>query len=476
MVTEVPAVDQGLRFQEVGLLRATVAESGDPGSRAAAMLMANVLRQLIRGSSLLAPDFRSFKLQETIFVGLNLLLLASLLLVDILFPAYLGSPPPVLVVVLVAGFLANVFELIWMHGKKSLSPESIVALTCMTITLNMAIAFALAVLSYRQGVQYFALMIAPILQASFRLSPGATLLAVTASISLTFFWVWNYFRLHPPPELNEYIEAGTISLIYAIAGLLVWTLVNQLRSKQTHLARSLVELEQAKERLLIEEKLAAVGRFSTAIAHEIRNPVAMISSALTTAFNRRPDSAESQEMFEIAAKEASRLEKLTTDFLAYARPRSPAKERGDVADSIAYVADICRPRAAERAVTIRTEGPDGLWADIDGGQLQQALLNLAMNAIEASPSGAMVVLRGRRNHDRIRIEVENGHGPIPADAVGRIFEPFFTTRPAGTGLGLAIARSIVLGHGGDLVLSRNQPDMVQFSIILPVYTQEVGRQ
>src|SRR5713101_5485864 len=114
------------------------------------MLMANVLKQLIRESSLLAPDFQSFKRQETIFVGLNLLLLATLLLVDILFPAYFGSPPPVLVVVLAAGFLANVVELIWMHGKKFLSPESIVALTCVTIALNMAIAFALAALSYRQ--------------------------------------------------------------------------------------------------------------------------------------------------------------------------------------------------------------------------------------------------------------------------------------------------------------------------------------
>ena len=290
-----------------------------------------------------------------------------------------------------------------------------------------------------------------------------------------FFWVWNYFRLHPPSELNEYLEAGTISLIYAIAGLLVWTLVNHLRSKQTDLARSLIELETAKERLLIEEKLAAVGRFSTAIAHEIRNPVAMISSAMTTAFSRGVDSAESQEMFDIAAKEASRLEKLTTDFLAYARPRSPVKERADVADSIAYIADVCRPRGdGERAVAIHTEICEGLWADIDGGQLQQALLNLAMNAIEASPSGAAVVLRVTRDNDRIRIEIENSLGPIPADAVGCIFEPFFTTKPSGTGLGLAIAHSIVLADGGELVLSRNEPDLVQFSVILPFCPREAA--
>ena len=71
--------------------------------------------------------------------------------------------------------------------------------------------------------------------------------------------------------------------------------------------------------------------------------------------------------------------------------------------------------------------------------------------------------------------MENTHGPIPADAVGCIFEPFFTTKPGGTGLGLAIAHSIVAGHGGELVLSRNEPGMVQFSIILPVYAREAER-
>jgi two-component system sensor histidine kinase HydH len=437
--------------------------------------IADVLKQLVRESSLLAPDLPSFKRQELTFVVLNLFLLTSLLTIQVIFPSYLGRPPAVLVVALAGGFLANLIELVWINQMKSLQPASIVGLTWATIALNMVIAFALASLSYRQDIQYFVLMIAPIFQAAFRLSLRATFLAVTVSSGLIFFWVWNYFRIHPPPDFNEYIEAGTISLIFAVAGLLVWALVNHLRSKQMDLARSLVELEQAKERLLVEEKLAAVGRFSSAIAHEIRNPVAMISSALSTALSRGPSSTEGQEMFEIAAKEASRLERLTTDFLSYARPRSPSKERGDVSDSIGYIAEICRARATELAVAIRAEAPEGLWADVDGSQLQQALLNLAMNAIEASPSGAIVVLRGRLADDKIWVEVENGHGPIPDVSVGCIFEPFFTTKPTGTGLGLAIARNIVLGLGGDLLLTCNQSDMVRFSIVLPAYAVEAER-
>src|SRR6185437_159549 len=161
----------------------------------------------------------------------------------------------------------------------------------------------------------------------------------------------------------------------------------------------------------------------------IRNTVAMISSALSIARDRGPESAEAQEMFDIAAKEAGRLEKLTTDFLAYARPRSLLTQRSDIADSIGYIADICRAHAAGVSVAIQTDAPDGLWAEVDGGQLQQALLNLAMNAIQASLPGSSVLLRGRRDHDWIRIDVENNHGPIPAESAERIFEPFFTTRP-----------------------------------------------
>ncbi len=436
------------------------------------MLMATVPKLLVRESLLLVPDFVSFRRQEAIFAGLNLFLLTALLFSDIFFPSYFGNPPRALYVILGAGLVVNAADLLWTNSRTFLSPAGMVALTWGMIALNIAVAFGLASLSYRQDVQYFALMSVPVFQAAFRLSLGAIVLTVAASAGLIFFWVWNYFRLHPGSSINEYLEAGTISLIYAVGGLLIWTMVNHLRSKQRELIGSITALERAEAKLLIEEKLAAVGRFSSAIAHEIRNPVAMISSALKTASNHPLDSAESREMFEIAAHEAARLERLTTDFLTYAKPRPPFRQRHDVAHSIAYIADICRPRAAEVGVTVRGEESEGLWANVDSGQLQQALLNLAMNAIEASQPKTTVVLRAKRDHDRIRLEVENAHGPIPPEAVGCIFEPFFTTKSAGTGLGLAIARNFAVGHGGDLVLSRNQPDLVQFSLILPADTRK----
>ncbi len=445
-------------------------EEPTPDSFCALSVMANVFDPATRAASFVALDSSSFKRQESIFVVLNLVVLSSLLLIHTLFSQYFGIPPPLLLIVLAGGFLVNVIELIWMQGAIVLSGRRVVAITWATILLNMSLAFTLASLSYRQDAQYFALLVAPVFQAAFRLSALATISVVAASTALDFFWVWNYFRVHPPSQSAEYMEAGTISLIYAIMAALVWNLVNYLRTKEADLTASLVELDEAREKLLAEEKLAAVGRLSSAIAHEIRNPVAMISSALATAFSDGADSPNRQEMFEIAAKEAARLEKLTTDFLVYARPRPPDRQLCDAAESIAYAADICSPRSMEAGVTIQADAGEGLLANIDAGQIQQAILNLVINAVDATPRGGLVSLRGTQGNGVIGIHVENGNGPIPSEVVEQIFEPFFTTKPSGTGLGLAIARNIARGHGGDLALSRNAANSIRFSITLPAYT------
>ncbi len=410
-------------------------------------------------------DFQSYRRQETAFAVLSLALLALLFIAQFLWKQYLGNPDMQVLVILSTGIGANSLELLWLRRRNSLDAAGITQLTWTMIAINLTIAFGLATYSYKPDVQFFALMIPPILQAAFRFSFAGTLFTVGVSDCLIFFWVWNYFRVHPPVNPNEYVEAGTLALIFAVMGLLASTLVHQLRRKQMELAASLIDLETAEARLRVEEKLAAVGRLSSAIAHEIRNPVAMISSALSTAQNYAPEAIERHEMYDIATKESARLERLTSDFLAYARPRQPAKMVSNVSDSIGYIAEVCRPRAAVNDVEIVSEYEEQLWAEIDDGQLQQALLNLVVNAVEASISQSAVTMRGYRKSDRICIEVENGNGPIPAATVACIFEPFFTTKASGTGLGLAIAHNIALAMGGDLALVRNA-ERIQFVLSL----------
>jgi signal transduction histidine kinase len=420
-------------------------------------------------STVLNSDSASFRQEESLFVILNLFVLAILLLIHALFSSYFGNPSKALIAILAAAFVVEALELVWLQASaEPLASTRILLLTGFSVAMNFGLALTLAELSGRQDTQYFILMVVPVLESAFRLSLLPTLAVVAAADFINLFWVWHYVDVGPGVPVGEYFEAGTVSLIYTLVGILVWLLVKQLNAKESRLSQSLQDLERTRERLLREEKLAAVGRLSSAIAHEIRNPVAIIGSALSTARAEGIQGSEREEMFDIAAKEAGRLEKLTTDFLAYARPRGPERVPSSLDEVIGYVADVCRPRSGERGVSIVAEFGDDQKACVDAGQIQQALINLVMNAIEASAPADQVTLRAVPALDGlVQIDVEDAAGPIPVEVVSRMFEPFFTTKAGGTGLGLAIARNIACAHGGDLVLSVNEPDRVCFSLTLP---------
>lgn len=429
-------------------------------------------------SSLLLPfDFESFRRQDSTFVLLNLFLLAALLLIHTLFAAHFGTPSPALIVVLAAAFLAQTFQLVWLQARsRPLSRRALASLTWSSIALNIGLAFLLALLIDRQDSPYFVLLVVPILLAAFRFSLMATMSVAALADGFSFFWVWHFARHHGPVAVSEYFEAASVSLIFTLVGALVWLLVNNLRRKESSLRLNLEELEHARERLINEQKLAAVGRLSSAMAHEIRNPVAMISSSLATATRAGLDTQAREEMFDIAARESMRLERLTNEFLAYARPRPPQLATCSLADTIQYVAGLCRAHAAQRGVTLRAEAAPGLSLAMDSHQVQQALLNLAMNAVDASPAGGVVLLRGFRLGENILLEVENSSAPIPPEIAARIFEPFFTTKPGGTGLGLAIARNIARAHGGDLQLTTNASGLIRFTFTLPAATLVARRK
>ncbi len=415
--------------------------------------------------AMLAYDFDRFRQQESIFVTFNLLVLGTLILTHTLFGSVWGGPPPVLLIVLTGAFAVQIGELAWLKARRqALRPPAITVLTLFSILVNLALALLLGWLSNRQDIQYFIVLVVPVLEAAFRLSLLSTLIVIGVADFVTFFWVWEYQRRHLVSVPGEYLESGTVSLIFGVVGIVVWLLVNHLEQRERSLSESLHQLDRAKERLLSEEKLAAIGRLSSAIAHEIRNPVAIIASALSTANRADTKPTERDEMFDIAAKEAARLEKLTTDFLTYARPLAPRKAHTPVANVLAYVAEVCRPLLTAKGVVLSVENSHPLTAAVDADQVQQALINLVMNAVEASPPAGKVRLWADTDGGRwVRIDVEQAAGPIPPEATAQMFEPFFTTKRGGTGLGLAIARNIARAHGGDLVLSTNRPGCVSFT-------------
>ncbi len=412
-------------------------------------------------------DFESFRQQEMVFATLNLFVLAGLLLLHSLFSSLLGPPSLALLFTLGAAFLFKMLELFWLWASaRTLSKALADIVVWISISLNIVLALLLTFFTSNQGNSpYFVLLALPVLQAAYRFRLFTCISVIVIADSITFFWVWHFAKSNPPIYASEYLEAGVISFVYVLMGLLVWLLVNQLRSDQRKLADNLRELERTRERLMFEEKLAVVGRLASAVAHEIRNPVSIIASSLVTA--DRPEVGEQQrrEMHAIARNEAARLEKLTSEFLSYARPSQPKRNPVVLADVVGYIAEIANVQASKKEIGISIEGGDGLQANVDREQLQRALLNLLVNAIDATPVGGHVVVRSSRPSDQsVELQVENSGDSIPEEVLARIFEPFYTTKPHGTGLGLAISRNIARVQGGDLIVARNECGHVCFTM------------
>ncbi len=208
------------------------------------------------------------------------------------------------------------------------------------------------------------------------------------------------------------------------------------------------------------------GRLASGVAHEIRNPVAMISSSLAMANLTGTEDAERKVMFAIAERESKRLESLTTDFLTFARPSPLRPTPVLINDLLSYVASVARAHSASRYIAVESILADDMRMNIDIPQMEGALLNLVMNAIDATPPNGTIKFRSAAHQNGICIDIEDSGPPIPDSDLAQIFEPFFTTKPAGTGLGLAIARGAARAHGGDVRLSENREGCVRFSMTL----------
>jgi signal transduction histidine kinase len=390
------------------------------------------------------------------------------------FTAFL-APPPLPVFFLVAlGSSLRLIEIFYAKQIVAKDDSRNRWFAVPSIAWTLILALLLAMLTRQPDTHYFGMLILPILETAIYFSFAITLFVATAASAISLFWVAYVADFRPPFASGEILEASTLVLVYFIVGCLVWLLVHMLRDREEQLRQQVDDLNTARGKLIEEEKLAAIGRLASAVAHEIRNPVAIISSALETAASTSFASEEREEMSRIAGLEAKRLEKLTTDFLSYARPGSAAFQLLDATVLVGYIISIMRPQAIQKAIQIEVEMCDACHVYGDEGQLQQALLNLMRNAIEASPQNGLILLTvSTHPRESLQIKIENAGPAIPPRVANHIFEPFFTAKEGGTGLGLAIVRSIVDRHHGELYLEQNDADHIVFTMTLPSTNKRV---
>jgi two-component system, NtrC family, sensor histidine kinase HydH len=332
--------------------------------------------------------------------------------------------------------------------------------------INLFLAVAVSILAPLGDVPAIIIAVPPLIAVATQHSKRFSVPLAVAIALLSLLPVRTLIKSGEAAQMTAAFNAAGLALGGVIIVLVVSVLTAALRRESARLRASLTELRTTRAKLVAEAKLAAVGRLAAGIAHEIRNPVAMIASSLEMAAQDATPAATRAEMASIARQEAGRLTTLTNDFLAYARGKPPERRDVALADVVGSVASLVKARAAESGVTVRAEPPPGgATAAIDQFQMHQAMLNLATNALDATPAGGTVTIGASAGP--LELYVENTGEPVPAEAVDKLFEPFFTTKSHGTGLGLPIARRIVEAHDGELLLARNEPGCVRFAIRLP---------
>jgi signal transduction histidine kinase len=231
------------------------------------------------------------------------------------------------------------------------------------------------------------------------------------------------------------------------------------------------KLGSLQSRVLHAEKLAAVGQLASRIAHEVRNPLAIVRSLVQNL--RETESPTKDDVQAICGQvldEIDRLNRVTTSLVGLSRPVKPRLSRVAVSDLLARVEWLSRRLLEDRAISLRvargseTSAPS-VHADPDLSC--QVLLGLVSNAADASGQESTIEVDWREAEGKIVFRVRDGGSGVPREIRDRIFDPFFTTKAEGTGLGLAVARELAEAQGGVLLLEPGEGLGASFALHLP---------
>ncbi len=348
-------------------------------------------------------------------------------------------------------------------------------LTCISVLTFVTPATDVSTHNILHHLNFLPLMIAGML-FGWRGAVYTTLFAfaVDAPVIVRHWYTW------PLDAKDQVVELTIFSAAGLIAGYLSDRERSQRRSLEhtrEELERVYLELRENITKMKKAERLSAAGQLAASLAHEIRNPLASISGAAGILQRKTANPEYQHDSLEIIQIESQRLNKLLTGFLNFAKPRSPRLQKTNLNELMLSVLSLVSRAAELNGNTFsHMATPQGVEIACDPEQLKQVLLNLMINAIEASPAGSEIRLRTAIRDDASVIEIEDDGSGIPADAADRIFDPFFTTKPKGTGLGLAISSMIVSQHGGALSFQTSPRGGTIFRIELPANPEAAHAQ
>lgn len=290
--------------------------------------------------------------------------------------------------------------------------------------------------------------------------------------ALAFGFVENAIPLLPHAFLLYACGvAGTLLLRYRVSREELEKAARSLQEKTEELRHSYAELRLVQNELVTKKQLAAVGELAAAIAHEVRNPLAVIVNAVAGLRRSAVRDEDRTMLLGIVDEEAARLNRLVTDLLRFARPVSV--KRSPV--SLLELANRSRSSAmldGHQILVNMDEDPELHTVWVDPSLFRLVFDNLVENACQAMKSGGtvqIVVHRGQlRGEAAVRIEIADSGQGMERGVRERALDPFFTTRPSGTGLGLPIVHRIIEAHGGEIHLDSEEGQGTTVTLLLPL--------
>jgi two-component system, NtrC family, sensor histidine kinase HydH len=268
------------------------------------------------------------------------------------------------------------------------------------------------------------------------------------------------------------LTAAWFGLSFAALGYLLGDAIDgRLRERRaSELIRTQMEtINESRAKLIQNEKLAALGQLASAIAHEVRNPLAVIRSAAQNLRDTVPaGDADARRACTFITEESDRLGNLINALLAFARPLHISPVRVPIAELFERTVVATSEETSAKHVRVERPAQRELGAiSVDPDLMTQVFVGLVANAIEAVAAGGEVRLEVQPDHGRVELAVADSGPGVPPELRKRVFEPFFTTRAEGIGLGLAIARQIVEAHGGSIEVGKSDAGGARFAVILP---------
>lgn len=273
--------------------------------------------------------------------------------------------------------------------------------------------------------------------------------------------------------INQLMEM----LLFIVVGLVTGSLSAIEKERTLQLEYQLEQVKRLENEVRIADRLAAVGQLASGVAHEIRNPLGIIGAAAQLAKAEDSDRTEIDESLTVILNEVERANRVVSQLLDFARPQKPDFGRIDLLALAKDAVNLVKPMAANKGVSLQADWPsEEEMAEADQELLKQALVNLLLNAIQATPpEGSVTIKIGSQWHEQqpgVLMEITDTGVGIPEDQAARVFDPFYTTRQQGTGLGLSIVHSIIKDHHGFIRIESGEGQGTSVYLWLPARQKE----